>query len=571
MEYTPYAVGLILTAVVAAWLAVYAWTRGVGGAREIAVLSAAVCVWNLGYAAEVASVDLASKVAWAKVEYVGIVTVPVAWFVFSLGYTSRGRWVTRRNLALLAVVPLLTLALLWTNDTHGLVWSRTMLDSTGQFLVVERGPYFWFHLAYSYLLNLLGGVFLVMTLLRSYWLYRRQVVALLVAVAAPWIANGMYLSGLNPWPDLDLTAFAFLVSGAAVSWGLFRYGFLEIVPVARAAVIEGMNDAVIVTDLGDRVVDLNPAAGRALDLPASKVVGASLADVAPELGGLPGAADEAQEVELGDGPRRRSYEMSLSTLADRRERQTGRLLVLRDVTERKKVEVELVRQKAQLAHANDELEHFAYLIAHDLRAPLRSIDGFSRILVEDYGDVLDEEGVGHLQRVRNSTARMARMIDDLLDLARLTRATLRRETVDLGMLAEDVAADLRQGLPERSVEFVGAKGLVVEGDPRLLRVALANLLENAWKFTGKTAGAKIEFGAERRDGETVYFVRDNGIGFDMAYADHLFGAFKRLHTADEFEGTGIGLAAVARVIERHGGRVWADGAVGEGATFFFTL
>ena len=575
MRYTPYTLVLVFAVVVAGWLMVHAWRRGVGGAREISVLSAAVFVWNLGYAAEISSVGLGAKVFWARVEYVGIVTVPVAWFVFSLGYTGRGRWVTRRNLALLAVVPLVTLALLWTNGLHGLMWSRTMLDPTGAFLVVEHGPYFWVHLAYSYSLNLLGSVFLFMTLVRSHRLYRGQVFALLVAVTAPWIANGMYLSGLSPWPDLDPTSFAFLVSGAAVAWGLFRYRFLEIVPVARAAVVEGMKDAVIVADPSDRVVDLNPAAGRVLGLTTSKAVGGDLSEVAPELGALLegfGAAGEAQkEVELGAGDERRSYEMSLSTLEDRGGRPTGRLLVLRDVTERKKVEEESVRQKAQLAQANAELEHFSYLIAHDLRAPLRSIDGFSRILVEDYGDVLDEEGVGHLDRVRAATGKMAQMIEDLLELAHLTRTSLRRERVDLGALAESAVAELRQGQPGRSLEFVAAEGLVVEGDPRLLRVALGNLLENAWKFTAKNEEARVEFGAEHENGATVYFVRDNGVGFDAAYTDQLFGAFKRLHTSEEFEGTGIGLAAVARVIERHGGRVSANGAVGEGATFYFTL
>lgn len=237
--------------------------------------------------------------------------------------------------------------------------------------------------------------------------------------------------------------------------------------------------------------------------------------------------------------------MLLSALEDRRDRPTGRLLVLCDVTERKRVdELELVHQKAQLAHANAELEHFAYLIAHDLRSPMRSIDGFSRVLIEDYEGDLDEEGLGYLNRVRDSTGRMARMIDDLLDLARLTRTTLRRERVDLGALAEDVVADLREGQPERGVEFTGAEGLLGEGDPRLLRIALANLLENVWKFTGKTPEAKIAFSAEQRNGETVYFVRDNGVG--------------------------IGLAAVARVIERHGGEVWTDSAVDKGAASYFT-
>ncbi|BBL80379.1 hypothetical protein RxyAA322_22330 [Rubrobacter xylanophilus] len=246
-------------------------------------------------------------------------------------------------------------------------------------------------------------------------------------------------------------------------------------------------------------------------------------------------------------------------------------LVLRDITGRKRAEREIVRQKAELARSNAELEQFAYLIAHDLRAPLRSMDGFAQILLEDYAPRLGPDGREYLGRIQRATNRMSRMIDELLDLSRLARTDIRREPVDLSAMARSIGEELRQGEPERRVEFIVAGGLAAEGDRRLLRVALANLLENAWKFTRHTPRPRIVFGRIERGGERVFFVRDNGVGFDMAYAGKLFGPFQRLHTEEEFEGTGIGLAAVARVIERHGGRVWAEGAEGEGATFYFTL
>ena len=231
----------------------------------------------------------------------------------------------------------------------------------------------------------------------------------------------------------------------------------------------------------------------------------------------------------------------------------------------------MIRQRAELARSNAELEHFAYLIAHDLRAPLRGINGFSHILLEDYADRLDEEGKSHLRRVRAGALRMGRLIDELLELSQLTRTEMRHETVDLSALAKAIAAELEHDQPQREVEFVISDGLTVNGDARLLRVALWNLLDNAWKFTEKEPRARIEFGAGRHGGEPLYYVDDNGVGFDMAYADKLFGVFERLHGAEEFEGTGIGLATVQRVVERHGGSVWAEGAVGKGATFFFTL
>ena len=227
----------------------------------------------------------------------------------------------------------------------------------------------------------------------------------------------------------------------------------------------------------------------------------------------------------------------------------------------------------ELEGANRELEAFSYSVSHDLRAPLRTIDGFSQILQEDYETALEEEGLDYLGRVRAASAHMAMLIDDLLDLSRVSRRPLRREPVDLASLATEIIEVLRAAEPERNVAFVAGRDIKAYGDVSLLKVALENLLGNAWKFTEREEEARIEFGVDRKPGSLgpIYFVRDNGAGFDQAYSDKLFGAFQRLHGQDEFEGTGIGLATVARIIHRHGGRVWADGEVGEGATFYFTL
>ncbi len=225
---------------------------------------------------------------------------------------------------------------------------------------------------------------------------------------------------------------------------------------------------------------------------------------------------------------------------------------------------------AELEAKNEELEAFSYSVAHDLRAPLRSIDGFGLALLEDYADKLDDDGKQYLAYVRESAQQMSQLIDDMLALSQVTRGEFERAPVDVTRIARSVGAELTRAVPDRQVDFVVADGLVGEGDARLLTIALENLLGNAWKYTGGRERARIEVGAT--DGEPrAFFVRDNGAGFDMAYADKLFGMFQRLHAKSEFEGTGIGLATVHRVIRRHGGRIWADAAVGRGATFFFTL
>jgi PAS domain S-box-containing protein len=245
--------------------------------------------------------------------------------------------------------------------------------------------------------------------------------------------------------------------------------------------------------------------------------------------------------------------------------------VTRDISERKRAEQELLQRSAELEAANRELEAFSYSVSHDLRSPLRAIDGFSQALLEDHAAQLDQDGKDYFQRIRAATQRMGELIDDLLALSRVTRAEIHRERIDLSSLAEEVAADLRNSQPERDVEFRIVPGLRAEGDSRLIRVALQNLIGNSWKFTSKRPHGQIEFGLIRSNGQRAYFVRDNGAGFNQAYADRLFGAFQRLHGMNEFPGTGIGLATVQRIVHRHGGKVWAEGVVDQGATVYFTL
>lgn len=254
--------------------------------------------------------------------------------------------------------------------------------------------------------------------------------------------------------------------------------------------------------------------------------------------------------------------------------------IIREITERRKAEEEIEKLNEELEHrvnelatVNQELETFSYSVSHDLRAPLRAIAGFSQALEEDYADVLDRQGRDYARRVNAATQRLNQLIDDMLTLSRVTRSEMNRDTdVDLSAMAQSIMAPWQATQPDRQVEIVIQPNLETRGDPRLLRIALENLFANAWKFTSKVPQARIELGTAGTEGDrTIYFVRDNGAGFDMTYSDKLFGPFQRLHAATEFPGTGIGLATVQRIIHRHGGRVWADSTVGEGATFYFTL
>jgi PAS domain S-box-containing protein len=359
-------------------------------------------------------------------------------------------------------------------------------------------------------------------------------------------------------------------------------------------VVESVNEILFQTDTGGHVTFLNRAWGHTTGFDARLTIGQSLLDFVSEedrirvdqrLRGIREGYEDIAQFEFrlrthSNGPR--WVEATIRPLRDTYDHVVGSSGTLDDITARKEAEQsqrDLNRElearvrvrTAELEASNRELEAFSYSVSHDLRAPLRAIDGFAQIVSEDYAPRLDETGREYLQRIRIATQRMARLIDDLIDLARLTRQTMKREEVNLSQIVEQILTELRQEDPARHIEAHVEPNLIAAADRALIRVALENLLRNAWKFTSRREVAQIQFHAEMRERQIVYCVTDNGAGFDMSFASKLFLPFHRLHGISEFAGTGIGLATVQRVIQRHEGRVWAESAPEKGASFFFTL
>ena len=349
-----------------------------------------------------------------------------------------------------------------------------------------------------------------------------------------------------------------------------------------AAIVDGSEDAIIGNALDGCITTWNRGAEHVFGYAAEEMVGRPSSRLIPA---QHAAEEEDILAKLRLGERIDHYEtqrlhkdgrvidvsVTVSAIRDGAGRVIGASTVARDISDRKRAETALARAKESAEAANRELEAFSYSVAHDLRTPLRGIDGFSLALLEDYGDRLDDQGREFLAQVRLSAQHMGELIESLLNLARVTRSELHVDPIDLGAVARAAGARLRRTHPEHDIELVVADGLTAHGDARLLAAVFDNLLGNAWKFTVKTANPRVEVGHTVHAGVPCYFVRDNGVGFDMAYSGKLFGVFQRLHSTHEFHGTGIGLATVDRIVRRHGGRIWAEGAVGRGATFYFTL
>lgn len=354
-EYTPFILPLLAAALISGWVAVYAWTRRENiGALALTLLAAAVTEWSIGYALEIAGADLPTKVIWGKIQYIGIVLVPLMWMGFAFHHANRAKWLTTRTLILLSIVPALTFILVLTTERHGLVWSQIGITQTGAFsaLDVSYGIWFWIHTTYSYVLLLIGTVIVIRSIGRMTGIYRRQAAVLLLAVMAPWIGNALYLSGYSPVPSLDLTPFAFTVTVVAFTLGIFGFQLVDLSPIARTAVVDEMESGMIVLDLSNRIVDINPSALKSIGATGPQVLGRNAREVLaawPELTSKYSKVMEAttDEITIGSGPDQQWYELQLTPLHNHRGGMVGRVVTVANITARKQAEILLVESEAR--------------------------------------------------------------------------------------------------------------------------------------------------------------------------------------------------------------------------------
>ena len=442
----PYFILLLIAGAISLSLAFFAWRRRTSpGATPLVFLMVATAVWQIGYAFELAGSEESTKVLWAKIGYLGIVTVPTAWVAFTLEYTGRGHWLTRRNLALLALVPVVTLLLAWTNEAHGLIWREVRLESAGSFSAAEfvHGGWFWAFGAYSYLLLVLGIIFLADALLHSPHLYWKQAAALLVSVMVPWATNWSFGVGLTPVSNLDLTAPAFVISGIVLAWALARTRLLDITPVARKTVFENMADGVLVLDSLDRVVDCNAAAQRIIGDSGASFIGRPIAQIWPDgpdiLQRSTDSGTERPEIALVLRGEQRTYDVAASSIYDGRGRPTGRVILFHDTTETRRSQEESERLFVEVSASRERLRALSQRLVEVQEAERRHL---ALELHDEIGQALTglkltlEKGT-HLRADApgSSLDEAQAQIDGLIDQVRQMSLDLRPGMLDdLGLL-----------------------------------------------------------------------------------------------------------------------------------------
>ncbi len=390
LHYTPIAVVMLISAGIAVAMAIIAWQRRRRSASIIFMLAMlAIAVWTIGRAFEGAAVEVSAKIFWAKTEYLGIASLPVFWLLFVLKYTHLDKWITRQNIALLSIMPAVTLVLVATNEQHGLIWEHITpnLGVASEILVYDHGLWFWIFTVFSYILLLIGSLRLLCFALHSQDLYRSQSVSIIIGSIIPWLSNVIYLAGLSPIPGLDLTPPAFAVSGLVLGWGIFRHRLLDLVPIARHALVEHMSDGVIVVDIHDRIVDINPSARSMLGRINDRLVGERASNVFaawPDVMERYRAVNNSHiEIQVGCQAAPRYIDLRISPLHDAHNRRTtGQLIVLRDITQRRNAEFEACQTNEQLRQQLVEIEFLHMQLREQAtRDPLTNL--FNRRYMEE--------------------------------------------------------------------------------------------------------------------------------------------------------------------------------------------
>lgn len=603
----PYTLPLLTNTLLAVVIASVVWRRRtVPGAAPLIILSIAAAEWSFAYAIEIAATPTTAAIFWARLQYLGIMTLPVAWVLFALEYANLRRRLTRRALALLLTIPVLTQIAVWTNDYHGLIWPQIRLDNVGGFSILNfsHGPAFWICNIYSHLCLAFGAFILLRRFFGAPRLYLRQVAVFVAGAAAPWLGNGLYVLRLTPWPGLDLSPFGFTLTAAAITFGVLRLRFLDVVPVARDVVLESMNEGVIVLDDQGRIIDANRASQRLLGYGAADMIGKPIRQVLERwpqlLDRYRGVMQLSEEITIEVDGQQHVLNVNISPLYDRDGRGLGRLIVWHDITALKQTEEalrqrneELIALQQTLLLAKEEAESanraksaFIANMSHELRTPLSAIIGYTDLIKFDQdrrGQAIYTE---ELTAIKSSGHHLLTLINNILDLSQLgaNKMKLHNELFSIEALVYDVVTAVRP-LIERNrnvlaIECAPSDDLMY-GDRLKLRQVLLNLMSNAAKFT-ESGTINLRVWSEpagdsasptHSTPHVVFAVSDTGIGIAPEHLPLLFKEFTQVDGSArrKYGGSGLGLAISRHFCRLMGGDITVASVAGQGSTFTVRL
>ena len=546
--------------------------RHVRGATPLAALMVAASLWAFCDAVETVAPEMSTKILASKISHIGIQAVAVLFLIFVLRYTRRDEWLTHGRVAALWIMPAITVLMVFTNEWHHLIWQSVeiVMLPTGPDTFYVHGLFFWLSTAYNYLLLVVGTVLLLETLRYERDVYRKQSAILIAAVTVPWLGNVLYLSSFNPLPGLDWTSLAFIVTGVLVAYAIFMLRLFDLVPVARNVLIERMSDALLVTDSHNRVVDANPAARQLLADQGNlvgKPLGQALGQDATSL--LAGDLQETHGVIRLQNHGPHGLDALCTPLLDEKGKLNGRLIVLRDITERLHMEQELRRSE-------EHYRSFLAMVSHELRTPLTGILGMAEAMQANVYGPLNERQVRSLSVIEQSGRHLAAVINDMLDLSRIQAGTLELHLAvcsvdELGAASIAAIHDEAQRKQQEVDYAIDVPDLRVCVDVRRFEQVLVNLLSNAVKFT--PVGGRLGLQIGPREDAVAFRVWDRGIGIEPDLQAQLFRPFtqgdERLSRA--YGGAGLGLALVQRLVSLHGGSVRVESEPGQGSQFFVLL
>ncbi len=580
-QFYPYSLVMLGSGIISLVLAAVVWhRRPAPGITPYVLMMVATALWSLPNVAKLSVTVLQWKIGFTALVYVGVVMVPASWLAFALEYTGRDKYLSRGMVALLCIEPAAVMLLIATYPHHYLFWGslRLVQDGAYVFMAGGFGPLFWVHTAYSYVLILAGTLVLIHGMIRAPYLYRGQLVGLLLGLAAPWVANLLYIFDVSPLPTaIDLTPLAFTITGVVLGWTLFRYRLMSVVPVAKDVVINTMQDALIVTDYQEQIVDANPAAQALLSPDGMPLVGCKVEEVFKVYPLLLALAGSGGTINLALEGEVRTYSIHSSVITNNRGLMTGRVLSLHDITEIKRTNTQLDEARREAEAANQLKSEFLANMSHELRTPLNAIVGYVQLQLTGVVPDLPAQAIEYNERIFANAQDLLALINDVLDVSKIEAGQLDLMSYEFSLCAllDDIKNQYGVLAAEKDlafhVETVNVDDCKVTGDEIRVKQVLSNLVSNAIKFT--TQGS-VTVRMTRVDSETWRFeVEDTGIGIPPHMHSVIFDEFRQVDgsTTRTHGGTGLGLAIVRRLVRMMDGTIRLESRVDEGSTFTVTL